>query len=503
MQRHAFTFVPPCFVMAMWIMASECMAQCSPYATPVHSPVGMNPVAMAAGDMDRDGAIDIVVSTFNPATSAKLLSVCRNTGTGVFSLGFSLAHSVDASLLVVADVDNAHGPDVLSYSYRGPLHLFLNSGNGSLTQTATPLQDQVQAVAVADMNGDGYSDVVFASDVSGASALYLRTNLQNGSFDAPELISVVPEGVVWLGLADTNSNGSTDVYCIGYGGKIYNFLNAGDGTFPIVRVLLGLSGDLRLTGLAPTLGDTNGDDIPDLCIGVFRDSPPFYFMAVLDGAGGFSTWYSPAQGVQYGSGQILDIDADGRKDLVCPANGNAFAVFRGNAIGELDPPTVYSPGLGWVGGIAVADFNDDGRADLATFDEQFDALTVLRSRASSPVVFSGPQQSIGMPGDWVQFNVVATGGTPLVYHWRRNGQMLVDSDTVSGSATSQLYFNISSPLENGDIFDCIVTNLCGTVESGPASLVVLNPCAADLDGSGQFGLGDIAVLIGSWGQSCR
>lgn len=75
-----------------------------------------------------------------------------------------------------------------------------------------------------------------------------------------------------------------------------------------------------------------------------------------------------------------------------------------------------------------------------------------------------------------EFNVDATGTSPITYQWRRNGIPLVDGGKVSGATTDRLFIQYPGLSDTG-VYDVAVTNPVGTVYSDPASasLVEISP----------------------------
>src|SRR5204862_7891726 len=75
---------------------------------------------------------------------------------------------------------------------------------------------------------------------------------------------------------------------------------------------------------------------------------------------------------------IGDLNGDGRPDMVAPTNGEpseelpAVRVRLGNGDGTFGPPTGFGMGY-YTGAAAIADFNADGRPDIAvahSFDRE-------------------------------------------------------------------------------------------------------------------------------------
>ncbi len=137
----------------------------------------------------------------------------------------------------------------------------------------------------------------------------------------------------------------------------------------------------RADGNAVTVGDLDGDGLPDVVVSDGAQSGVFRIDLFLnDGRGGLGSpiSYSTRQEVR-GIG-IADFNSDGIADLVLAESGypsGSVELFIGQGNGVFLPPIVL-PGQGtfW-GGLAVADFNRDGLPDIAVSSSQANGITVL------------------------------------------------------------------------------------------------------------------------------
>jgi hypothetical protein len=230
-------------------------------------------------------------------------------------------------------------------------------------------------IVLADLNRDGIPDVAYSysccdnGSSGGGVIVKLGTGAGNLGPDVPYLFGQDDLGE--LKTADINGDGWLDLMMPDvFNGTINVFLNNGNGTFQYAaKVWLGgtYSGSF-------TLGDFNHDGKIDLAeIGC--DQPQAGFpggasctlnIELGDGTGvNFAKTQSiPLAGSSY-SLQSADINGDGKLDLTYVRG--SLAVIRwglGNGTFSsqiyLKPPTTDP-----MDAVAVADFNNDGRLDLA------------------------------------------------------------------------------------------------------------------------------------------
>lgn len=76
------------------------------------------------------------------------------------------------------------------------------------------------------------------------------------------------------------------------------------------------------------------------------------------------------------------------------------------------------------------------------------------------------------------FTVTAAGTGPLTYQWR-NGITPIDTTANPSAATATLTL-MNVQISDSNVYDCVVSDLCGSVTSDPAMLTV-NDCAVDVN----------------------
>ena len=128
----------------------------------------------------------------------------------------------------------------------------------------------------------------------------------------------------------------------------------------------------------------------------------------------------------------------------------------------------------------------DGQAYLATL------VITLGAGSNAPVILSQPQSRTNLAGTTAAFTVTAAGMTPLSYQWRKHGTNLVNSGTVSGATTTNLFIG-SVQANDADDYSVVVTNKYGAVTSQVAALSVLVPAS----NTRLYRITDLGVLLGT------
>ena len=374
--------------------------------------------------------------------------------------------------VTTGDIDLDGDEDVIvSDRYNEEIVLFLNDGQGNLTETTSLFAtEQNRIVVLEDLNHDGLLDLSTACK-DGAN-VFFNLGHENGnwlSFDSPLSL---PAGTNphWIDIEDMNNDSHPDLLVVDFGetdddAGWYVYLNNGDSTFKeVLHYNLGKNGRcMSIIG-----GDFDGDNFADVAVIGHLKVIHFYSNLGLDSK--TNEWlgvnYESAIVSEIGACSIrgIDIESDGDTDLVVAHRTRpqtTLLVNDGTGLFSYNPIKTSRVEL-----VEPFDANLDGHTDLALVQKETGVFEIMLNDGFGEfsTVFSSP----------VEPNI-------------------------------EPKFLACSDLDNDDDKDIILVNSFPGVDQGSIR-VFLNqhPCdnQADLNNDCIVNILDLLVLIDSWG-SCK
>lgn len=236
-----------------------------------------NPVVdtVAVGDLDRDGALDVVVTVQQTAE----VVVLRGDGTGAFTEVARGATGAGPTAPVLVDVDGDGLLDVATTNYQeSNVSVLLGTGGGRLAPARTQTADDVNTgLAAGDFNRDGRPDLVSTSKRETSIRVLLNTG--SGTFAARPQISV-PGEPSSVAPGDFDRDGILDLAVATYrfGDRVEVLRGDGTGDFQPLSTAPSGPDPFRLT-----VADVDRDGRPDIVTGNYGDGTVSVLKDVLRG----------------------------------------------------------------------------------------------------------------------------------------------------------------------------------------------------------------------------
>jgi len=262
--------------------------------------------AAAFGDFNRDGSIDIAGP--GNLNGLPVISVCLNNGAGTLTTSGHYDQGVQHNLVLAGDFNNDGKLDLVASDQSG-FSVLLGNGDGSFQNGIPASVNATQAsFFVRDFNNDGNQDLAVLT----SSGVEVFLGNGNGTFKAPILTSE-PTSSGFITAADLNADGKKDVVVAG-GVNLTVLLGNGNGTFqaPVTYALHGSA----LT--QPVFGDFNRDGSVDVAVAVTTATDHVNVVDVFfgDGKGKFSATPTVFRvGGPISALDTADFNLDGKPDL--------------------------------------------------------------------------------------------------------------------------------------------------------------------------------------------
>ena len=349
------------------------------------------------GDFNGDGIPDLVGNEpWIDAPPSAIVALGKGDGT----FGAPARIPCACRILAVADLNNDGRLDLVAEILPEPdVDIVALRGNGDGTFSSSGINQDwrvgeasaVSRAAVADVNGDGKSDVILVVDAGGPEVVQVVAGNGDMSFQwtTPTALAAtaIPTG---LATGDLNGDGRTDIAVANHDGKSVSlFFNQGALNFTSTEIPL----DGQANGVL--IADLNGDGKTDLAVAVTHDAADglFYvdgFVYVLLGSGSGAFGAPAKYATDNGAFALVraDFNRDGIPDIAtsnlaarkaedfCGSYWDTVSILPGNRDGTFQAASTFSlgnqadPNDGrfrmTAAMLTAADLNRDGFSDLVT-----------------------------------------------------------------------------------------------------------------------------------------
>lgn len=374
--------------MALWALgalsagpSAFLLAGAIPFAPPSHSPTGSVPEAIALGDLDGDGLLDIALANTaaagEPGGDSVTVLLGREGALPLPAGTYPVGRRPEG--IAIALVDGDLTPDIVTANLEGDSVSFLRGrGDGTFEPAVDiPVPGGPRSIVADDFDGDGITDLVTSNFAGNSIAVLLGSA---GGLPVPSSTVPVGRGPETIVVARLDDDGFADlVTCDSRDDTLTLLRGAEDGTFTVAGTHA--VGDLPRTLLA---ADLDGDGFDDIVVGKVGDD-----QVTVERNGGDLTFLRVAT-LAYSVGGVglkdpvglwrEDADGDGQPDILVAWAGSAtFSVhpaaeepflFRAPSAAETRSGPV---------GVSAADLDGDGDVDAIVTCAGADVVSMYAS----------------------------------------------------------------------------------------------------------------------------
>ena len=338
---------------------SAALSAATGFVVPDVYPTDVSSDAVALGYFDQDGWLDFAAVSAWTNELRVFVQARPAAPASDFSTFTSIALPLNAAPSAVAAGDlDADGAEDIAVAMKGlaQVGLFHADGTGGFDPIVTiDVGAEPSALLLAQL--DGYAGLDLATADAGSNRVTVIVSTGVGTFAAP-LALTAGQSPVALAAVDLDDRGCSDLVTA----------NAGNGTVsvfrcdPVTRGTFGAALTVSACAGARSIAAArvDADVLTDLVVGCADG------VVILPGlgAGAFGAGTPLFLGLDPAALSVADVDGDGVKDLVVASPGDgAIALLRGSPGGGYTAPELFTAG-GRPVGLAVGAVDGDAQLDV-------------------------------------------------------------------------------------------------------------------------------------------
>ncbi|CAF4309273.1 unnamed protein product [Rotaria socialis] len=325
---------------------------------------GSGPIGIAVGDFNNDKRLDIAVTNYRANNIGVLLG--RSNGTFASQLKYSTGISSGPGSLFVGDFNNDSQLDIAVANYgTNNVGVLLGFADGTFAEQNTYSTGNGSfsyCITVGDFNNDSRLDIAVVN--AGTNNVGVLLGYGYGNFSSQMIYTTGDRSYpVSLTIGDFNNDSKQDIVVANYGTNNVGFLlGCGNGTFPLTTYIPGI--DSYPTWVS--IGDFNNDDRLDIAVAYSGTNNIGVLLGYGNGTLANPMKYTTGIGSQPIAIALGDFNNDGRLDIAVTNSGtNNVGVLLGYGNGTFEDQKPFSTGISSnPKAIAIGDFNNDGRLDI-------------------------------------------------------------------------------------------------------------------------------------------
>ena len=459
--------------------------------------VTVRDLATAAGmvvtDLDNDTFKDILVAS----TGKNTVAWFHNNHDGTFGLPQSSgpypqsegpyripqiisAAASGAFSVAAGDLDNDGLVDAVSGSLsfsNAAVIWYKRMANGSYVTQQPALSSNAQgayAVEIADLDGNGYRDVVYSS-IYGSKIMWCKNlgpTVPGGPvvFALPQILATETLSPWTLHVADLDGDGILDLATASISKDSFEWYKGnGNGTFGGRILLTPVDDQEFLSPVSVASGDIDGDGYVDL-VGCYAFTKRIVWFKNNQNTGFAARQYVSRNVQDASSVRIGDLDGDGKPDVVATSSTDSrVSWYRNLGGGNFGDPyanqlVISNEAMGAFC-VGVGDFDQDGKLDVASASQDDAKVAVYLNRGGQSalsttniapsVILDGQKRAVlrvevanrGVAGndnarlDSVSLLLESSAGVPLT---TAQANALIDSLTIYADTNDSGTFEAES-----------------------------------------------------------